>query len=107
MTTALLRSPAVRLLNKVSLSGHISAEALAGRLHVTPAALAKYGSGQTRMPAEARLELAQIVSELLPSEARAKRRIEAEARAELAFRNTTTVTHATAPPSRFGERSGR
>ena len=30
MTTALLRSPAVRLLNKVSLSGHISAEALAG-----------------------------------------------------------------------------
>lgn len=53
------------------------------------------------MPAELRLRLASFTIATFPEHVRTANRVAVEARAEMAFRDTTTVTHLTARPSRF------
>lgn len=70
-------------------------------LGLLPAELDAFRSGATRMPAELRLRLASFTIATFPEHVRTANRVAVEARAEMAFRDTTTVTHLTARPSRF------
>ena len=70
-------------------------------LGVLPAELDAFQSGASRMPAELRLRLASFALATYPEHVRAANRVAVEARAEMAFRETTTVTHLNSPPSRF------
>ena len=102
MSTFLRRSPGVRLLERVLAADTIDRDALAVSLGVSDGELEAFQSGTTRIPPELRLCLASLVVAHLPEYLRAAQRVKQAAEAELAFRHTTTVTHLTAPPSRFG-----
>jgi plasmid maintenance system antidote protein VapI len=95
-------TPAVRLLDRVLETSKMDREALAESLGVSGSELEAFRSGARRISAELRLRLASLVVAHVPEYARAAQRVKQEADAEVAFRNTTTVTHLSAPPSRFG-----
>jgi hypothetical protein len=101
MSTFLRRAAAVRLLERLLEGGRMDRETLEESLGVSGIELEAFRSGTTRMPPNLRLRLACVVVAHVPEYARAAQRIKHAAEAEVAFRNTTTVTHLWAPPSRF------
>ena len=102
MSAFLRRTPGVRLLDTILRAGKIDRDVIAESLGVSASELQAFRDGTTRMPPELRLRLASLTVARAPEYARAAQHVKQTADAELAFRNTTTVTHLFAPPSRFG-----
>jgi hypothetical protein len=100
MSAFLRRTRGVQLLDTVLGAGKMDREVVEESLGVSGADLEAFLAGTTRMPPELRLRLASLVVADFPEHARAAHRVRQAAEAEVAFRNTTTVTHLWAPPSR-------
>lgn len=95
------RSPAVRLLERVLQTAQADQHIVRASLGLSAAEMEAFRSGAERMPAELRLRLASLVVARFPEHVPAARRVADQAEAEIAFRDTTTVTHLSSPHSRF------
>ena len=92
-------SRAATLLAKVVDSGSFDADRLARELVVSPRRVEAYISGAVAMPMDRQIVLAKFLIDNAPRFARTARSLLKQIEAAIAYANSETVTHSTAPLS--------
>jgi len=92
---------ATLLLSKLATSGWVTRTELARELRVSESTLAAYAIGERPIPLDRQLLLASLLIAKVPPLARMGHRLRGQVLAALAYQQQETMTHMTAPVSRF------